>query len=214
MYRFLILILLLSAMGSHAGEAGDTVALFNGVDFEGWKLYVPDENFDLTQNWSVENGIIKCEGSPAGYMRTVKEYENYKLIVEWRWPGQGGNNGVLLHVSEPDAVWPKSIEAQLHSGNAGDFWVIGGAEFKEHRENDRGRVEGRRTVKLEESSEKPLGEWTRYEILCQGDTIKVYVNGVLQNVATESSVTKGYIGLQSEGTPIEYRKVELEALTE
>lgn len=210
----ILMLLLALSMGAYAEEAGKSVALFNGVDFEGWKLYVPDENFDVTENWSVENGVIKCKGSPAGYMRTEKEYEHYKLLVEWRWPEQGGNSGVLLHVNEPDAVWPKSIEAQLQSGHAGDFWVIGGASFKEHRENDRGRVDGRRTVKLEKSSEKPRGEWNRYEIVCQGDTIKVYVNGVLQNVATECSVTKGYIGLQSEGTPIEFRKVELEALSE
>ncbi|NIA15590.1 MAG: DUF1080 domain-containing protein, partial [Nitrospiraceae bacterium] len=133
--------------------------------------------------------------------------ENYRLTLEWRWPDGAGNSGVLLHIHEPDAVWPKAIEGQLQSGHAADFWVIGGTDFKEHtNKNDR------RVIKRKRSNEKPLGEWNQYEIVCKGNTIRLYVNGLLQNSATETTVTKGYIGLQSEGTPIEFRNIILEPL--
>lgn len=105
--------------------------LFNGVDFTGWKLFLPDKGADPFNTWSVRDGVIRCAGSPAGYLRTNEIFGDYELTVEWRWPGSsGGNSGVLLHVQEGDMVWPKSIEAQLQHGSAGDIWVIGGTDFR------------------------------------------------------------------------------------
>lgn len=185
--------------------------LWNGKDFTGWKLYTREPGHDVTKTWSVSNGLLRCEGKPAGYMRTEKDYADYLFHVEWRWPGDGGNNGVLVHMSEPDVVWPKSLECQLHAGNAGDFWVIGGLETAEHAKANE-RVKGRRTIKLKDSSEKPPGEWNAYDIICKDDWVVVFVNGVLQNVATKCSASSGKICLQSEGTPIEYRNVYIEPL--
>ncbi|HPO13252.1 MAG TPA: DUF1080 domain-containing protein [Candidatus Hydrogenedentes bacterium] len=213
MMRFILVILSLAlSLPVWAAEAGQSVTLFNGKDFTGWKLFLPDAKADPAKTWSVKDGVVLCTGNPAGYMRTETPYENYRLRVEWRWPKDGGNSGVLLHIQEGDAVWPKSIEAQLHSGDAGDFWVIGGTEFKEHAEQGSKRVEGRRTLKLGASSEKPLGEWNQYEITCKGNSITVKVNGVAQNLASDCTVTKGFIGLQSEGAPVEFRNIILEPL--
>ena len=183
------------------------IQLWNGKDFTGWKKFVPDEKVDADTVWLVTNGVIRCNGKPAGYLRTEADYSNYKLHVEWRWPGKGGNSGVLLHMSEPDKVWPKSIECQLHAGDAGDFWVIGGTDFKEHADKS-----NRRVLKKSESSEKPLGEWNTYEIICRDNTIRVFVNGTLQNEASETTVSSGKICLQSEGTSIEFRNIYLEPI--
>ncbi len=189
----------------------EKMMLWNGSDFVGWKLYVPDPTHNVMTTWSIKDGVLRCEGRPVGYMRTEKAYANYLLHVEWRWPGNGGNNGVLVHMSGQDQVWPKSLECQLHSGNAGDFWEIGGIEFREHAKGDK-RVRGRNVKKLKNSSEKPLGQWNNYDIICKDDWVVVLVNGVLQNVATKCSVTSGKICLQSEGTPIEYRNIYIEPL--
>ncbi len=182
------------------------IELFNGKDFTGWKMFIKEPDYDVSKVWSVKDGVIHCVGNPRGYIRTTTDYANYKLRLEWRWAGEKpGNSGVLLHMSEPDKVWPRSIEGQLASGNAGDFWVIGGTEFKEHI-----GVEGRRVPKKHESNEKPPGEWNVFEAVCQGDTIRVSINGLLQNEATECNVTSGKICLQSEGAPIEFRHIALE----
>jgi hypothetical protein len=185
--------------------------LWNGRDFAGWKLYTGEPNYDVTKTWSIKDDLIRCEGKPAGYMRTENDYADYLFHVEWRWPGKGGNNGVLVYMSGPDVVWPKSLECQLLSGNAGDFWVIGGLETAEHAKGGK-RVKGRRTIKLKDSSEKPLGQWNTYDIICKDDWIVVMVNGVVQNVATKCSARSGKICLQSEGTPIEYRNIYIEPL--
>jgi hypothetical protein len=189
----------------------EKIVLFNGKDLIGWKLFVPYQNHDVTKTWSVVDGMIRCEGKPNGYMRTEKDYANYLLHVEWRWPEKGGNSGVLIHNSGEDVVWPKSLECQLASGNAGDFWAIDGVEFKEHAEAGQ-RVSGRRTVKLKSSSEKPVGQWNAYDIVCKDNWVVVLVNGVLQNVATNCSEKSGRICLQSEGTPIEFRNIYIEPL--
>jgi hypothetical protein len=187
----------------------EKIMLWNGKDFAGWKLFLADKAADVAKTWSVKDGVLRCEGQPRGYMRTLTAYADYHLHVEWRFPEKPGNNGVLVHTSGEDKVWPKSLECQLHSGNAGDFWVIGGVETAEHAAGG-SRVRGRRTIKLKDSSEKPVGEWNAYDIICKDDWIVVMVNGVLQNVATKCSETGGTISLQSEGAVIEYRNIYIE----
>ena len=179
--------------------------LFNGQDLSGWAFVLRDKGVDPMTVWSVSEGVIHCTGEPYGYMRTEADYADYQLHVEWRWPGEASNSGVLLHMSEPDKVWPRSIECQLMSGNAGDFVAFEGTGFKE-------LVEGRVLKKQAESSEKPPGQWNTYEIVCRGNTIRVFVNGVLQNEATETTVSSGKICLQSEGRPIEFRNIYVEPL--
>jgi len=189
----------------------EKILLWNGTDYTGWTRFLRETTANVDQTWSIENGLLRCTGKPAGYMRTQTAYADYHLQVEWRWPEKPGNNGVLVHTSGPDVVWPRSLECQLAAGNAGDFWVIGGLEFAEHAKGGK-RVNGRRTTKLRESSEKPAGEWNRYDIICKDDWVVVLVNGVLQNVATGCSERSGQICLQSEGAPIEYRNIWLAPL--
>lgn len=179
------------------------IDLFNGKDFAGWKIFLPGGG-NVTNTWSIHDGIIRCTGKPAGYLRTEGEYRDYKLTVEWRFT-KPGNTGVLLHISGPDQVWPRSIEAQGYHQNQGDFWVIEGTDFKERK----GRPD-RRLPKRGESNENPVGEWNRYEIVCKSDSIRVWVNGRLMNEATECNVTRGKIGIQSEGSEFEVRSVTLE----
>lgn len=185
---------------------GEREKLFNGENLEGWKPFLPNGE-DPSGTWIVKDGVLICTGRPIGYLRTEKTYESFELEVEWRFdPEKGaGNSGVLLRVQPPDVVWPMSIEAQLHSENAGDIWNIG--EFPMRAAPD--RTEGRRTRKEHASSEKPLGEWNRYRIVMNGGELKLFVNNVLQNSASDCKQLPGWIALQSEGAQIEFRKVEL-----
>jgi hypothetical protein len=201
----------LAADADKAVVPQEKTMLWNGKDYTGWTRFLRDASADVDETWSVGNGVLQCTGRPAGYIRTETAYADYHLHVEWRWPADPGNNGVLVHMSGQDQVWPRSLECQLHSGNAGDFWVIGGIEFAEHARGG-ARVRGRRTVKLKDSSEEPLGEWNEYDIICKDDWVVVLVNGVLQNVATKCSDTSGKICLQSEGAAIEYRNIWVEPL--
>jgi len=189
----------------------EKIVLWNGKDFSGWKLFVPNAGYDVTKTWAVKDTVIRCEGEPAGYMRTEEDYADYLFHIEWRWVENGGNSGVLIHMSGEDKVWPRSLECQLMSGNAGDFWIIGGVDIAEHAKAG-GRVKGRRVIKLKESSEKPLGQWNAYDIICKDDWVVALVNGALQNVGTKCSERFGKICVQSEGAPIEFRNIYIEPL--
>lgn len=188
--------------------ATETVELFDGKTLNGWRGFLPEG--DPAKVWSVKDGVLVCTGNPVGYLVTEKEYESFELSLEWRFdPAKGpGNSGVLLRVQQPDKVWPTSIEAQLHSENAGDIWNIGSFPMK----TDAARTEGRRTKKEHATNEKPLGEWNRYRIVLDGGTLELYVNDLLQNRATDVRVVPGRIALQSEGAHIEFRNITLKPL--
>ena len=187
------------------------LALFNGKNLDGWTFDVVDSAVKQDDVWSVQDGVIICKGRPPAFIRTEKEYENYEVVVEWRWPegGKPGNSGLLVHATTPRQlfVWPKSIEVQLAHENAGDFWMIG-----ESIKVPGASPQGRRWLKRQGSVEKPPGEWNTLRVRCEGDRITVWVNGVLMNEGHEASATKGAIGLQSEGAPVHFRKVELTPL--
>ncbi|MHC4225999.1 MAG: 3-keto-disaccharide hydrolase [Planctomycetota bacterium] len=206
-------IVLSSSAMCHAADAiepKEKVLLFDGKTFDGWFRYLRNNQGDVDETWKVKTGgILACAGEPRGYIRTVKAYKNYKLHVEYRWPGKTGNNGILVHMVGEDKVWPRSLECQGGFHNQGDFWEIGGLEFNEHKIGGH-RVRGRRVLKYGEHNEKEAGQWNVYEVWCVGGTVRPYVNGKLMNEASDCAVTEGKICLQSEGAPIEFRNIYIE----
>jgi hypothetical protein len=205
--RMLTLICVFAAvLGLDSAAAADVLHPFNGRDLSGWTA-VPAAAPDGSPIWTVDGGLIRCAGRPKGYLRTNTAYANFRLRVQWRWAGKPGNSGVFVRGHGPDAVWPHCYEAQLAHGNAGELRANGGAKL--HPDSDpKDRVQKR----LEASSEKPAGEWNQYEIVCQGPTIDLYVNGVHQNHLENAATASGWIALQSEGGVIEFRDLTLEPL--
>jgi hypothetical protein len=174
-----------------------------GDTLEGWSAHLRGEA-KRDDVWSIAGGVLSCKGTPAGYLYTQKKYANFVLKLEWRWPGQPGNSGVLFRMIGEHKVWPRSIEAQLHSGNAGDFWNIGDFPMK----TDAARAKGRNTKKTH-ANEKPVGEWNAYEIIVDGSWVQLRVNGEVLNEAWDCEEFAGHICLQSEGAPIEFRNIRL-----
>ena len=191
--------------------AGKTIRLFNGKNLEGWIYHLRDASAKMEDVWTVTHeGVLICAGRPIGYIRTKDKFTNFVLELEWRFDEnkQPGNSGVLLRMIGQDKVWPKSVEAQLHHQNAGDIWNIDQFPMKVAAK----RTSGRRTTKLKPSNEKPLGEWNHYRIVLAGGHLKLYVNGELQNEATEVEEVAGHICLQSEGAEIQFRNIHLTPL--
>ena len=161
--------------------------------------------------WKVDGGIIVCEGSVNGYLITEKKYDNYVLKVRWRWGEQVAryrNSGVFVHVTGPDKIWPKGVEAQLEAGHAGDFWLVDQFKLKIDPKRRDPQI-NRHYYRLKDRVENKIGEWNQYEITCRGDSIQLVINGQTVNEGTEAELTKGRILLQSEGAEIHFRGVEL-----
>lgn len=206
--------ILLLVVISSCGEANKT-ELFNGENLDNWSAFI-SEDVPMDSVFWVEDNVIHVSGVPNAYIRTKGEYENYKLHLEWRWVDEPKNSGVLLHITGENLIWPNCIEAQLMAGKAGDMVLIGkgaGITVKddvyiiESEENRFAVID-----KFLESSENEPGEWNEYEITVDGQMIELKVNGLIQNVGIEATKTKGSIGIQSEGGPMQIRNIYLEEL--
>jgi len=207
--------------------AGAATQLFNGKNLSGWYTFLRNQGQDNDPEgvFKVEDGLIHVSGKTFGYIMTEKEYENYHLVVEFKWgktkwpPRENAvrDSGILYHVIGPDKVWPKSFECQIQEGDTGDFWLIDGVTLTtpdrptddgKPRKNERNK---NRIIKYKDA-ERPSGEWNVVEVIADGNTVKHVVNGVLTNEGTNLSHTRGKILLQSEGAEVFYRKIELRPL--
>lgn len=203
-----------------------TIDLFNGTDLTGWHADVPamDEDSTIASPFIVRDGMLVSLGKPGGHLITDEIYQNYRLEVEYRFAGEPGNCGVLVHASTPRALYqmfPQSIEVQMMHENAGDFWCIVEDITVDNMEERRGPrdtwgiTEGknRRILNLTDGSENPPGEWNTMVIETVGNAIKVWVNGDLVNYGYDATADKGHIAVQAEGSEVEFRKLQLTPIT-
>ncbi|MBS3771887.1 MAG: DUF1080 domain-containing protein [Bacteroidales bacterium] len=194
-------------------------------DLNGWHVDVPamDENPDTTNPFIMRDGMLVSLGTPGGHLITDEVYSDYRLVAEYRFAGEPGNCGILVHASTPRALYgmfPKSLEVQMMHENAGDFWCIQEDIKVDNMVERRGPKEEwgvsegkrRRIKNLTDGSENPVGEWNRMVIECQGDEIKVWVNDELVNHGYDCTATEGQIAVQAEGSEVEFRKLELTQL--
>ena len=217
-----ILFVLLALFLVSSSKKDATVQLFNGKDLEGWHMDVPamDDNPSLSPPFIVRNGYLVSLGEPRGHLITNDTFSNYRLTAEYRFTGEPGNCGVLVHASTPRFLYkmfPKSIEVQMEHTNAGDFWVIGEDITCDNMEERRGpkatwgSTEGknRRIKNLTDNSEKELGQWNTMIVECIDNSIKVWVNGDLVNYGYDTTASSGQIAVQAEGSEVEFKKLEL-----
>ena len=203
--RFLFAALVCAlALGSCGGNA--RTELFNGKDLAGW-VCVVDSLGDVPAGevFTVRDGNIRIAGQPFGYMRTARQYGDYRLHAEWRWIGEATNSGIFQRVQEGDKVWPQGIECQLMAGRAGDLVLLGGARAAGIEPVGKFPVKARIG---DAGCEKPAGEWNEAEIVRRGDRMTVYIHGLLQNDCSGTERT-GHIAVQRKGGPLEFRKVHL-----
>ena len=209
----------LGMMLTVTAEPPAPIQLFNGMNLEGWEVFLSEPGVTRDQVWSVRDGLLVGRGEPLGYLHTTTDFTSFELRVEWRWePGtEPGNSGVLMRINgEPHPI-PRAIEAQLKSGDAGDLYGFHGLKIDGPAERT-SRTQGHEAlgdfvnVKKISGNEKAPGEWNVYEIRLNGPNLRVSVNGKLVNEASGCEVVAGSIGLQSEGGRIQFRKVELTPL--
>lgn len=189
----------------------ELVSLFDGKTLAGWV------NVNCAPStWTVRDGMIYCTGRPFGELRTTRMYQNFVLELEWRHLQPKGNAGVFVWADALPAVgqpFHRAIEVQVEDGldgpdftAHGDIFPIHGATMKP--KNDRG---GSRAFPTELRS-KPSPEWNHYRITCNDGAIQLAVNGKVVTSGSECSPRKGYICLESEGSPVEFRNFRIKEL--
>ncbi|MSQ95760.1 MAG: DUF1080 domain-containing protein [Gemmataceae bacterium] len=261
MFRSLIIagIFAWGASVASAQTVTKPIHLFNGKDLTNFYTYLQGigKNKDEKGVFTVKDNAICVSGEIYGCFTTEKEYENYHLVVEFKWGTRtwGGrakatmDSGILLHcvgedggssynkAGKPSGPWMESIECQMIEGGTGDFILVGGKgrpkltataeqrggqwyynpksepkEFTGGRINWFARDPDWKDVKGfrgKHDVEKVAGEWNKLECICAGDKITNILNGVVVNVGTKASHTRGKILFQSEGAEVFFRRIDL-----
>jgi hypothetical protein len=214
--KAILFLLMLASARVYGAEEDGFVSLFNGNDLSNWV------NVNCApETWTVNDGMIHCTGHPTGALRTPREYENFILELDWRHLSSGGNSGVFIWASPiaaPGVPFLRGIEVQvLDNGfnipgknewytTHGDVFPIHGATMK-----PLGRHHEMRSFPSEERS-KGTPEWNHYRIVCQNGVIRLHVNGKAVSGGEECDYRKGYLGLESEGGPIDFRNLRIKEL--
>ena len=212
---------LVFGLAASAAET-DFVSLFNGRDLTGWV------NVNCApETWTVREGMIHCTGRPTGALRTTRQYENFILEVEWRHLTSGGNSGVFIWgspMAAPGVPFLRGIEVQVldhgyatqyekQTGKKPDWFTTHGDVFPIHGATMKpfGRHRGDRSFPSEERS-KPSPEWNHYRIVCSNGVLRLHVNGKEVSGGEECNYRKGYLALESEGAPVEFRNLRIQEL--
>ena len=160
---------------------------------------------DVAQ-WHIDPAAktIVCDGNGGHeWLRFNREFSDFKFHVEWRFTKLDGNpqynSGVFFRNDADGAVWHQAQTTPEGGYLFGETLMDGKkTSFNEMKEMTENRV-------------KPAGEWNTYDIECRKDTCTLAVNGAVVNTL-RTGVAKGYVGLESEGFKIEFRKIEVEEL--
>jgi hypothetical protein len=182
--------------------------------------------------WSFPEGEIHCTGSPVGVMRTVREYRNLELVVEWRHLKPAGNSGVFLWASEKNLAslkrggLPEGIEVQiLDHGYAAAYRKSTGKEPDWFTTN--GDVFPTGNAKMtpfppvapnssrsfpRKNTTKGSPEWNHYYVRAINGEVRLWVNGEEVSGGTGCSPAAGFLCLESEGSPIEFRNLRIREL--
>lgn len=188
-------------------------------EFAGWRSFHDAPGSTTGDVWTLKaDGVLQCKGKPLGYLITEQDYTNFILKLQWRWPqgAEPGRGGVLLRTTGPDRIWPKSLEAQINTTDAGDFWGLDGyrLEGPAERTNPLEHPQFGKLINVAKLAdvERPAGEWNHYEIRAEGGTVTLTINGREVNRATGCDVVPGKIAITAEGDRIEFRNIQLRPL--
>jgi hypothetical protein len=217
-------ILLLAALLPGIARAAEDgfVPLFNGRNLAGWV------NANCApETWSVRDGVIHCTGEPTGALRTERQYENFILEAEWRHLSRGGNSGIFIWgtpIAAPGVPFLRGIEVQVldhgyaeqyekQTGKKPDWFTTHGDVFPIHGATMKpfGRSHGMRSFPSEERSQGSP-EWNHYRIVCSNGVIRLSVNGREVSGGEDCNYRKGYLALESEGAPVEFRNLRIKEL--
>jgi hypothetical protein len=202
-----------------AADEDGFVPLFNGRDFTGWV------NANCApETWSVTDGLIHCTGRPTGALRTTRQYENFILEVDWRHLSRSGNSGVFIWgtpIAAPGVPFLRGIEVQVldhgyaddyekQTGKKSDWFTTHGDVFPIHGATMKpfGRHHGDRSFPSEDRS-KGTPEWNHYRIVCTNGVLRLSVNGKEVSGGEDCNYRKGYLALESEGAPVEFRNIRI-----
>src|SRR5207249_4611018 len=82
-----LILALFSLAGADAVAPKEVTPLFNGKDLTNFYTFLKGygKNSDPKKVFSVVDGVIRVSGEVDGGLITEKDYENYRLVVQYKW---------------------------------------------------------------------------------------------------------------------------------
>jgi len=211
-------------------------AFIDGVG-DGW-VTLGEKDFTLANcdqdTWTFKDGIIHCTGQPIGVHRSVKEYTNFEMVYEWQHLEAGGNSGCfvwtplkaiealkapglprggievqVLDVGYADKVLKRNPNAKTDWFTShGDIFPVGESKLTPFPPLS---PNGSRSFPSENRT-KPTGEWNHYYVRAINGEVRLWVNGKEVSGGKDAIPAKGYLCLESEGAPINFRNMRIREL--
>ncbi len=186
---------------------------------------------DDTMTW--DGTKVLCSGSPIGVTRTKKQYKNFELLIQWRHLKSAGNSGVFawtppsaLEDLPPNKLPSGGMEIQMldhgyteryknRTGKEpdwfstnGDVFAVGKSKFTPFPPLS---PNGARSFPTEKRS-NGFGQWNQYYVRGINGEIRLWVNGAEVSGGKDCQPAEGYLCLEHEGSPIEFRSIQVREL--
>jgi hypothetical protein len=202
---------------------------------EGWRAMAEDEFRNVNgkpDTWTWKDGVIYCTGTPTGVLASKKSFTNFELVVEWKHKQDGGNSGVFvwttpesLKALEGKPGLPAGIEVQVldlgytelykkQYKKPADWFTCHGDVFPvrvKMKPFPPVAPDGQRSFPSKNLS-KGLGEWNHYYIRAINGEVRLWVNGEEVSGGTQCDPKSGYLCLESEGAPVEFKNLRIREL--
>jgi hypothetical protein len=202
----------------------------------GWRALTADDFADVNgapDTWVWNGDLLHSTGNPIGVRRTRQMFTNFELVIEWRHLESGGNSGVFAWVPEvalknlPPGKLPEfGIEVQMldhgfaekyekQSGRKGDWFTtngdifaVGGSKLRPFPPTS---PNGSRSFPRKQLS-KGVGQWNHYYVRAINGEIRLWVNGEEVSGGNGADPRTGYLCLEAEGAPIDFRNIRIREL--
>jgi hypothetical protein len=205
------------------------INLYTGLDLAGWK----DEE-GHKDHWRPSDWRLVYDGKSDAKDKnlwTSKEYEDFEMICDWRFPGKPKKmkRPIILPSGDYDKD-DNSKQKEIEVDDAGDSgiylrgssrsqinmwcWPVGSGEVYSYRIDPKMPAEVKSGVTPKEKADRPLGQWNRFHITMVGDRLSVVLNGkkVIDNAQLPDVPKRGPIALQHHGDPIEFANLFIREL--
>jgi hypothetical protein len=233
---WLIMALVAGAAPSLAEEARGPATIVIDEGGPGWRDLTGDDFENVNGEpgtWTWQGSSVKCTGQPVGVIRTRRPVTNLELSLEWRHLTSGGNSGVFLWA--PAAALenlpsgklpPGGIEVQVldHGYTAqyekssgkkanwfttdGDVFPVGTSSMKPFPPV---APDGKRSFPTARHS-RGTPEWNHYYIRAIDGEVRLWVNGHEVSGGSGCTPASGFLCLESEGAPVEFRRLRIREL--
>ena len=230
-----LLALTLGLVGSGLLRAADLSKAFIDGTGPGWQTLTEADFVHVNcdpDTWSWKDGVTHCTGSPVGVIRSQQTYTNFEMVAQWRHLRSAGNSGIFVWSPEESLKslkrnqLPHGVEVQVldlgytaqyekETGKKADWFTCHGDVFPVGRSKMKPfppvAPDGQRSFPSKNLS-KGVGEWNHYYIRAINGEVRLWVNGEEVSGGTGCEPRSGFLALESEGSPVEFKGLRLRVL--